>query len=77
MILRPRVEDLKVIGFYLGKIILGLAATMFIPILVGLSFREINPALDFFIGIEVSVFEDRVLKLLFLYQDHVYIFQSS
>jgi trk system potassium uptake protein len=55
MILRPHVEDVKIIGFYLGKIILGLAVTMFIPILVGLSFREINPTLDFLIGIEVSV----------------------
>jgi trk system potassium uptake protein len=55
MILRPRWEDLKIIGFYLGKIILGLAATMVIPILVGLSFRETNPTLDFLIGIEVSV----------------------
>ncbi len=55
MILRPRLEDLKIIGFYLGKIILGLALTMVIPILAGLFFQEKNPALDFIIGIEVSV----------------------
>ncbi|HNW38844.1 MAG TPA: TrkH family potassium uptake protein [Candidatus Omnitrophota bacterium] len=55
MILKPRLEDLKIIGFYLGKIILGLALTMAIPILIALCFREINPALDFFIGIEISV----------------------
>lgn len=55
MILKPRLEDLKIIGFYLGKIILGLAITMFVPILIGLSFREINPALDFVIAIEISV----------------------
>jgi trk system potassium uptake protein len=55
MILRPRVEDLKIIGFYLGKIILGLAATMIIPIVIGLCFKEINPTLDFLIGMEVSV----------------------
>ncbi|MDD5282112.1 MAG: TrkH family potassium uptake protein [Candidatus Omnitrophica bacterium] len=56
MILKPRLEDLKIIGFYLGKIILGLAFTMAIPILAGLCFGELNPALDFFIGIEISVF---------------------
>ena len=56
MILKPRLEDLKVIGFYLGKIILGLAITMLVPILIGASFKEINPALDFVIAIEVSVF---------------------
>jgi len=55
MILKPRLEDLKIIGFYLGKIILGLAFTMAIPILTGLCFGEVNPALDFFIGIEISV----------------------
>lgn len=55
MILKPRLEDLKIIGFYLGKIILGLAITMFIPILIGLSFREINPVLDFTVAIGLSV----------------------
>ena len=55
MILRPRLEDLKIIGFYLGKIILGLALTMVIPILAGLLFKEKNPALDFIIGIEASL----------------------
>ncbi|MFA6357433.1 MAG: TrkH family potassium uptake protein [Candidatus Omnitrophota bacterium] len=55
MILRPSIQDLKIIGFYLGKIILGLAFTMVIPILAGLCFQEINPAIDFIIGIEISV----------------------
>ena len=55
MILKPRLEDLKIIGFYLGKIILGLAFTMAIPILVGLCQKEINPTLDFFISIEFSI----------------------
>ncbi|MDD5505261.1 MAG: TrkH family potassium uptake protein [Candidatus Omnitrophica bacterium] len=56
MILKPRLEDLRIIGFYLGKIILGLAFTMVIPILAGLFCKEFNPALDFIIGIEISVF---------------------
>jgi trk system potassium uptake protein TrkH len=56
MILKPRLEDLKIIGFYLGKIILGLAFTMVIPILAGVCFREFNPTLDFLISIEISVF---------------------
>ncbi|MDD5500560.1 MAG: potassium transporter TrkG [Candidatus Omnitrophica bacterium] len=55
MILRPRLEDLKIIGFYLGKIILGLALTMTIPIAAGLLFWELNPSLDFLIGMEISV----------------------
>ena len=55
MILKPRLEDIKIIGFYLGKIVLGLALIMIVPILCGLVSREINPALDFIIGIEVSL----------------------
>lgn len=54
MILKPRPEDLKIIGYYLGKIILGLALTMALPIAVGLGFREINPAMDFIIGLVIS-----------------------
>jgi trk system potassium uptake protein TrkH len=61
MILKPRLEDLKIIGFYLGKIILGLAFTMVIPILAGLFFRETDPAMDFFIGIEASVILGTIL----------------
>ncbi len=55
MILRPHLKDLKTIGFYLGKIILGLALTMLIPIIIGLCLGEVNPVFDFLIGIEVSV----------------------
>jgi len=55
MILKPVKQDLKVIGYYLGKIILGLAFTMAIPILAGLFFNEINPVLDFVTGMEISI----------------------
>jgi trk system potassium uptake protein TrkH len=55
MILKPRLQDLKIIGLYLGKIVLGLALTMTIPIIIGLIAGEVNPALDFIIGLVVSV----------------------
>lgn len=55
MILKPRLRDLKTIGFYLGKIVLGLGLTMVIPIITGICFGEINPLFDFLIGIEISV----------------------
>jgi len=64
MILKPRLEDLKIIGFYLGKIILGLAFSMVIPILTGLFCREFNPALDFIIGIEISILLGLILIAL-------------
>lgn len=55
MIVKPTLQDLKAIGYYLGKIILGLALTMIIPILIGLAAGEINPALDFLISLEISL----------------------
>src|SRR3989338_5694214 len=55
MILRSRLEDVKIIGYYLGKIILGLALTMVIPVITGLAFKEINPAFDFLIGLEAAL----------------------
>jgi Trk-type K+ transport system membrane component len=64
MILKPRFEDLKAIGFYLGKITLGLAFTMLIPVLTGLFYGETDPAADFVIGIEISVLLGLTLQRL-------------
>lgn len=54
MILKPRLEDIKNIGYYLGKVIIALGFTMFIPILMGICAGEINPVLDFVIGLQVT-----------------------
>jgi len=64
MILKPRLEDIKIIGFYLGKIVFGLALTMAVPIICGLAFKEFNPTLDFIIGIEISLILGLVLTNL-------------
>jgi trk system potassium uptake protein TrkH len=70
MILKPQLEDIKVIGYYLGKIIIGLALTMFLPILCGLGFGEINPTLDFVIGLEVTLIFGLILtKICFTEED--------
>ena len=70
MVLKPRLQDLKIIGFYLGKIILGLAFTMLIPILIGRLFGEVNPMLDFIIGFTISVIFGLILtKLCFTDRD--------
>jgi len=62
MILKPRLEDIKNIGFYLGKIIVGLGLTMLVPILIGLAFGEINPTLDFIIGMEITLIFGLILQ---------------
>ena len=50
MILRPQAKDLQIIGFYLGKIIIGVGAFMILPMLVAVLSGEINPFFDFLIG---------------------------
>lgn len=55
MILRPRLQDIKVIGFYLGKVVFGLAFFMILPLGIGLIFREANPTLDFLIALQISL----------------------
>lgn len=55
MILKPQAQDFIIIGYYLGKIILGLALAMFIPVAAGLLFNEFAPSLDFLIAINASL----------------------
>jgi len=62
MILKPTIEDVKIIGYYLGKIILGLSLSMLVPAVVGLAFGEINPVLDFSIAILVALLLERILN---------------
>lgn len=64
MILKPRLQDIKITGYYLGKIILGLAITMVFPIAIGLGFGEINPTFDFVIGVEIAIILGLVLTKL-------------
>ena len=47
MILKPRLKDFKIIGFYLGKIIIGIALFMLFPMAVSFFAKEWNPLLDF------------------------------
>jgi len=55
MILKPQLKDAKIIGYYLGKVILGLAFTMLLPALLAVAKAEIGPALDFFTSFEISL----------------------
>ena len=56
MILKPLLEDLHHIGYYLGKITIGVGSIMFVPFIIGLLlFKEVNPALDFLISAEITL----------------------
>ncbi|MFA5099912.1 MAG: TrkH family potassium uptake protein [Candidatus Omnitrophota bacterium] len=62
MILKPKLEDVKIIGFYLSKIMLVLGAAMAIPLALSLCCGEFDPCLDFLIGIEVAIAFGIVLR---------------
>ena len=64
MILKPRGYDLKVIGYYTGRLIIGLSLTMVIPLVVSLVSKEWNPALDFIIGLASSLLLGFILMLI-------------
>ncbi|MFH1247647.1 MAG: TrkH family potassium uptake protein [Candidatus Omnitrophota bacterium] len=55
MILKPDIEDVKIVGYYLGKVILGLALTMLVPIITGFLSGETNAAMDFILGMELAL----------------------
>ena len=55
MVLKPQLEDIKVIGYYLGKIIIGLGFFMALPVIVAGLFKELNPALDFILGFFICI----------------------
>jgi trk system potassium uptake protein TrkH len=50
MILKPRGSDLAVIGFYTGKIIIGVGLLMAVPLVTALAAREWAAVVDFAIG---------------------------
>lgn len=64
MILKPRPEDIKIIGYYLGKIIFGLAIAMCMPAIIGFLFRETGPTFDFLMTMELALIAALILNKL-------------
>ncbi len=56
MILRPVAEDYKVIGHYLGKIIIGLGLLMVIPLVIAAAYSELEPVVDYLLSVSVALF---------------------
>ena len=55
MILRPGADDIRLIGFYLGKVLLGLGLVMLIPAAIALIAQEWNAATSFVIGASLCI----------------------
>jgi trk system potassium uptake protein len=55
IILRPGADDLRLIGFYLGKVLLGLGLVMLVPAVVALVLEEWNSASAFVVGASLCI----------------------
>jgi len=55
VILRPGADDLRLIGFYLGKVLMGLGIVMLAPLIFALSALEWNSASAFAIGASLCI----------------------
>jgi trk system potassium uptake protein TrkH len=64
MLLKPHLQDIKTIAYYLGKIIICLGLTLLVPIILGLALKEVNPTLDFLIGLEITLIFGLILTKL-------------
>ncbi|MDP8259828.1 MAG: TrkH family potassium uptake protein [Candidatus Gygaella obscura] len=65
MILRPQLKNFKTIGYYIGKILIGLGFIEIIPLIVAVFLGELNPALDFAIGASVTLIVGFVFQVVF------------
>ncbi len=65
MILKPRKEDIQIILFYLGKVILGLGFTMLLPLTLALALKERVPAFDFLLSLEITLIIGLILENFF------------
>jgi trk system potassium uptake protein TrkH len=62
MIIKPRLNYFKVIGYYLGGITVVLGIVMLLPFMIGLLlFQEWQPSFDFLIGADIAIFFGLVL----------------
>lgn len=64
MVFKPTLDDFKGIGYYLGKIIIGLGLTMLFPIISAVIFKEINPAYDFIISLLICLILGQLLTVV-------------
>ncbi len=55
MIFKPQAKDLKIIGFYLGKVVLGLGFWFLLPMITALIFQEPDALCDFSISFVFSM----------------------
>ena len=68
MILRPQLKELRVVAYYLGKILVSFAFLELIPLALALILKEFDPALDFGIGFLAALSFGLALQAIFYTQ---------
>src|SRR3989338_7067477 len=66
MLLKPHFQDIKTIGYHLGRIAICLGLAMLIPLVIGIFFGELTPSFVFLISIEISLILGLVLMKICL-----------
>ena len=64
MILKPTSEDYKIIGYYLGKILVGIGMLMFIPLAIAIFYSELAPAMDFLMSTSLALLAGAILVII-------------
>jgi trk system potassium uptake protein TrkH len=55
MILRPDLDDYKIIGYYLGKVTIGIGILMLIPMTIAFGYLELQPAVDYLFSMGMAL----------------------
>ncbi|MFC1592978.1 TrkH family potassium uptake protein [Candidatus Omnitrophota bacterium] len=61
MLLKPQIKDIKIVTYFLGKIIIGLSLALALPLVMALCSQEVNPAFDFGISLLIGLIVGFVL----------------
>lgn len=64
MLFRPSADDLRVIGFYTGKVVYGVGLAMLVPLLFAVAVGERNEAVAFAIGASLAITVGAASQLL-------------
>ncbi len=64
MILRPHLDDYKIIGYYLGKITISIGIAMVIPLIIAVGYSEWQCAVNFLLSIAFTLLAGALLSII-------------
>jgi trk system potassium uptake protein TrkH len=68
VILKPSADDYKIIGYYLGKITIGLGLLMIIPLALAVAYGEAAPAVDYMLSVGATMLLGALMTAAFYTQ---------